>query len=1032
MNMPSISISHFNPGQLPEDDFLANFIARQPTFDYFMRELRNTANGQAARHHLVIAPRGYGKTSLLRRIQIALRNDPEFNTRYIALAFREEQHNVISLDLFWRNCLQSLLEAREDEGADEAEIDALDRLWLQHAPRMGLKRDQQDGAPAWEAFNAECQRLGRRPVLLIDNLDTLLIGLEHHQWGLRTILQLADGPVLIAAASRYPEQLADRDAAFFDFFRITTLQRLSDREVMDCLRTLADRRGAWGEPVRQLLTNDPGRISALNTMAGGNPRTLSVLYTVLEAHMSDDVLKQLSAMLDTFTGWYQARTEELPVQTRAVFDALALNWNPMTAAELAAVSGQETVAVSSHLSRLEKAGYVEAVALSHTRKTRNGYQVAERFYGIWYLMRNGPRRTRHTIRWLTEFLSACFSRSELNRMARDKLQMPSDSIESMLALAQSLNHKALRTRLLEKAASQIGGGDEAADLRGLVEELRCQPVAGNARRAKSKRAKGKADDVVLTPQERLVELERAVAANPDDAESWRALGKLNLDVNEYGRSEQALRRAISLNERDEEAWFWLGLTLHTGLGQYTEAERAYRTSLALQDTAITWYALAVLLHRGTMQYAEAEAAYRRALALDDTEAHIWANFADLLKHDPDHRDEAAMAYRKAISLNAKDARTWVQFGRFLYFYAQRYEEVEECYRKALALDDKASNTWYCLGFFLCMQSGRSDEAEIAFHKAIELDASSHRAWSALGMLLHSKGDEDEAAESAYRKAIALHDDSLTWFSLGKLLNRLGRHTEAEAAFRTSIAIDNGSAMVWANLADLLRCDLEQFESADEAYRQAIQLDGQDIHAWTGLCLLQHHCLGQYDLALQAYIQVLQIEPGNKEMHGQLVHLLALNLGQREVAIEHADRVRSALSPLETLLVDAALAWSDTQPVASALGWQKLHEAVALRDNSLWSDHIAALQNILAYAVVKGDGEHVLRWMEDANYPDHYAPLYHAFCALLVGEDHLLAINPEMGGVAKDIYKGLARMRSLLEQHRLRSPEGGKRVRRARS
>jgi len=78
---------------------------------------------------LVVAPRGYGKTSLLRRVAIAVRVEADLAKSFIALTFREEQHNVISLDVFWRNCIQSLLEAREDENASETEIQRLDTAW---------------------------------------------------------------------------------------------------------------------------------------------------------------------------------------------------------------------------------------------------------------------------------------------------------------------------------------------------------------------------------------------------------------------------------------------------------------------------------------------------------------------------------------------------------------------------------------------------------------------------------------------------------------------------------------------------------------------------------------------------------------------------------------------------------------------------------------------------------------------------------------------------------------------------------------
>lgn len=417
-----MDFTFFNPRSQKESDFLLNFVARTTTLGFFLQQLRLTAPNQAARHLLVVAPRGYGKTSLLRRISIAVRTEAEFNTQFIALTFREEQHNVISLDVFWRNCLVALLEAREDEGATPSEIADLEALCELHAVRHLLKRDEQDGEPAWQAFHAHCQQLGRRPVLLIDNLDSLLAGLtDQHQWGLRRVLQREDGPWLMAAASRYPESTHDTKAAFFDFFRIQTLDRLSDSEVMLCLHTLATHRGDSGKKVIHLINTDPGRISALNTLSGGNPRTLAVLYSVLEAHMSEDILSQLNSMLDTFTGWYQARTDELPMQTRAVFDALALNWDPMTAAALGAATGLDTPTVSSHLARMEKLGFAESVSLSSKRKGRNGYQVSERFFNIWYLMRHGPRSTQRAVKFLTIFLQSCFNTNELREMASKTL-----------------------------------------------------------------------------------------------------------------------------------------------------------------------------------------------------------------------------------------------------------------------------------------------------------------------------------------------------------------------------------------------------------------------------------------------------------------------------------------------------------------------------------------------------------------------------------------------------------------------------------
>ncbi len=470
-----MDLTYFNPLSQKEADFLASFVARRQTLEFFLHQLKLLAPTQAARHHLIVAPRGFGKTSLLRRIAIAVRQDEALAKKLVPLTFREEQHNVISLDVFWRNCLQSLQEARELEQAPQAELDALDALWANHKPRQELPRAEQDGEQAWQALHEHCSAAGRRPLLLIDNLDTLLAGLsEQHQWALRKRLQADDGPMLIAAASRYPSSTHDIKAAFYDFFRMQTLDRLDNHEVFTCLRNFAQQRGALGKRVLDLLSNDPGRIAALNTMAGGNPRTLSVLYGVLESHMSADVLSQLSAMLDTFTGWYQARTEELPMQARAVFDALALNWAPITAAELGQITGLETPAVSSQLARLEKSGYVESVALSKRITGRTGFQVSERFFNIWYLMRNGPKQAKQGIRFLTVFLQSCFSVGERRTMAKVALGDGIADPRYALALADSLGSALLRDQLIEMATLRFQAMGQLEENKGLIEGMKRQ------------------------------------------------------------------------------------------------------------------------------------------------------------------------------------------------------------------------------------------------------------------------------------------------------------------------------------------------------------------------------------------------------------------------------------------------------------------------------------------------------------------------------------------------------------------------------
>ncbi|MDP1858348.1 MAG: hypothetical protein Q8K82_06750, partial [Gemmatimonadaceae bacterium] len=314
-------------------------------------------------------------------------------------------------------------------------------------------------------------------------------------------------------------------------------------------------------------------MAALNRLAGGNPRTLGALYTVLESRGSADVMSQLSAMLDTFTSWYQARSEELPIQSRAVFDALALNWDPMSAAAAGAATGLETTAVSSHLSRLEKLGYVEAVAMNRRGTGRNGYQVSERFFNVWYLMRNGPRRVHQRIKFLTVSLQTCFSESDRHAMARAALDSDSTDPGYSVALAATFRGGERRRQLLDRAEAQANRQGNPEEYGPVIQEMR------EGRQSLKDRVQKRSEIPAQTLSRVDQEIERLGSAPEREARVSLATALVNKGVGlgQIGPSEEEIAiygdvvtrfgeaPELALRERVAVALFFKGITLgHLG------------------------------------------------------------------------------------------------------------------------------------------------------------------------------------------------------------------------------------------------------------------------------------------------------------------------------------------------------------------------------------------------------------------------------------------------------------------------------------
>ncbi|MGB1026387.1 MAG: ATP-binding protein, partial [Rhodospirillaceae bacterium] len=231
----------YNQDTLADDDFVANFVARPQELDTLLRRLRSISPEESGQHHLVIGVRGMGKSSMLRRIAIAIAQEPALSDQFIPLKFREEQYNILSLGTFWRNCGEALAEWAEATGQDD--------LAARLDDAMATAAWAGDEAPA-EQFAAELRALERRAVLLLDNLDLILSNLKpDDHWTLRRYLQDTGGPVVVGASPQALSQSADRDAAFYEFFQPMYLEPLDGPETERCMRFLATERGEAGKPV---------------------------------------------------------------------------------------------------------------------------------------------------------------------------------------------------------------------------------------------------------------------------------------------------------------------------------------------------------------------------------------------------------------------------------------------------------------------------------------------------------------------------------------------------------------------------------------------------------------------------------------------------------------------------------------------------------------------------------------------------------------------------------------------------------------
>lgn len=380
----------YNPSLLRRDELIGGFVARTALLDYFLDDLRRGGR----QHHLLIGARGAGKTTLLLRLAYAIDDDEQLSKHAIALRFPEEQYNVARLSDLWLNCLDALVDALEQRGQHQ-EAAALDELIasLEELEEGERQRRSLDELTRW------AKRAGKLVVLLVDNLDIILSRLSEHHWALREVLSQTSELALIGASSTFLEEAHDDQSAFYDFFNVHELGALDEEEAKRMMLRLTERSGS--ARVAEVLEREPGRFKALLLLSGGTPRTLMMLHGILTEGSTTRAEEDLEAMLDQVTPYYKARFDDLSPQSQQVVDAVALHWHPITAAECDQKIRIGVNATSALLNRLTKQGVLSKQAGSTSSKLT--FQIRERFFGIWYLMR-ASRRLRRRLTWLVGFL----------------------------------------------------------------------------------------------------------------------------------------------------------------------------------------------------------------------------------------------------------------------------------------------------------------------------------------------------------------------------------------------------------------------------------------------------------------------------------------------------------------------------------------------------------------------------------------------------------------------------------------------------
>ncbi len=740
-------VNLYNPANLTKEELKESFVVRGGIFRKMLDAIKDAPMSAPEQHYLVQGPRGTGKTTLLLRLKYAVLEDEELSRKVIPIAFNEEQYGIRSLFRLW----DAVADYLEEESPGE-----FDGLYKQ------VEDLEDDADQCFETLFNALQKRKKKLLLLIDNIGDLFNRFTKKEMQrLREILITSKDIIIVGASSVILEHTYSYDKPFFDFFKIIHLKGLDGNETETLLLHLGEEYET--SEVKEIVKKQKGRVEALRRLTGGIPRTIILLFEIFLDDEDGNSFKDLEAILDRVTPLYKHRMDDLSPQQQDIVNTIAMHWDAVSTKEIAKDVRMESKAVSAQLRQLEKNRIIHKIKTS----TKNHlYQITERFFNIWYLMRHGRSGDKKKVLWLVRFLESWCSEEDLIRRTQTL-------IGSLKRDDYNPHHAYFLTEALARTALPMDHQHHLIRATRNFLETTDKQLLKNL--SKSDKELYNESELIFKRKQYVDCVNNLLEMNNKHIGVYINIARCYYNMGESSNTERYYLLAVE--EENADAMFSLALLYETEFKDIDRAEKYYLMAIE-KEHANAMFNLASLYETEFEDTNRAEKYY--LMAIEKEHAIAMNNLANLYRAEFKDMDRAEKYYLMAI-----EKEHAIAMNNLASLYETEFKDMDRAEKYYLmAVDNNNANAMNNIANLYRTEFKDIDRAKKYYLMAIEKEHAT--AMNNLASLYETEFKDMDRAEKYYL-----------------------------------MAVDNNDANAMNNIANLYRTEFKDIDRAEKYYLMAV-------------------------------------------------------------------------------------------------------------------------------------------------------------------------------------------------------------------